>query len=117
MKSLITLWAAAADMTPLAYQPPVALWALLLIGPLALLLTGPVGLLSALDLLGVAVFLNYVDRGAIGIAAPILLVVLRIAQGIGVGGVDIGQAGHVVIIGAACDPASCPASRAPSRRC
>ena len=32
-----TLWAAAADMTPLAYQPPVALWALLLIGPLALL--------------------------------------------------------------------------------
>ena len=32
-----TLWRAAADMTPLAYQPPVALLALLLIGPLALL--------------------------------------------------------------------------------
>jgi hypothetical protein len=31
-----TLWRAAADMTPLAYQPPVALWALALIGPLAL---------------------------------------------------------------------------------
>ncbi len=31
-----TLWRAAADMTPLAYQPPVALLALLLIGPLAL---------------------------------------------------------------------------------
>ncbi len=32
-----TIWRAAADMTPLAYQPPVALWALLLIAPLALL--------------------------------------------------------------------------------
>ena len=32
-----TLWRAAADMAPLAYHPPVALWALLLIGPLALL--------------------------------------------------------------------------------
>jgi hypothetical protein len=31
-----TLWRAAADMTPLAYHPPVALWALALIGPLAL---------------------------------------------------------------------------------
>jgi hypothetical protein len=31
-----TLWRAAADMTPLAYQPPVALLALLLIPPLAL---------------------------------------------------------------------------------
>ena len=31
-----TLWRAAADMTPLAYQPPLALWALLLIAPLAL---------------------------------------------------------------------------------
>jgi hypothetical protein len=30
------LWRAAADMTPLAYHPPVALWALALIGPLAL---------------------------------------------------------------------------------
>jgi len=32
-----TLWRGAAVMTPLAYQPPLALWALLLIGPLALL--------------------------------------------------------------------------------
>ena len=32
-----TLWRAAADITPLAYQPPQALWALLLVGPLALL--------------------------------------------------------------------------------
>jgi ABC-type antimicrobial peptide transport system permease subunit len=32
-----TLWHAAADMTPLAYQSPVALLALLLIVPLALL--------------------------------------------------------------------------------
>jgi ABC-type antimicrobial peptide transport system permease subunit len=31
-----TLWRAAADMTPLAYHPPVALWALALIGPVAL---------------------------------------------------------------------------------
>ena len=31
------LWRAAADMAPLAYHPPVALWALFLIGPLALL--------------------------------------------------------------------------------
>jgi hypothetical protein len=31
-----TLWRAAADMTPLAYHAPVALWALALIGPLAL---------------------------------------------------------------------------------
>ena len=33
-----TLWRAAADMAPLAYHPPVALWALLLIGP-----AGPAG--------------------------------------------------------------------------
>jgi hypothetical protein len=32
-----TLWRAAADMTPLAYHPPLAVWALLLAGPLALL--------------------------------------------------------------------------------
>ena len=32
-----TLWRAAADIAPLAYQPPLAPWALLLIGPLALL--------------------------------------------------------------------------------
>jgi hypothetical protein len=38
---------------------PAAL-ALAAIGPLALLLTGPVGLLSAMDLLGVAVFLAFV---------------------------------------------------------
>ncbi len=38
---------------------PAAL-GLALIGPLALLLTGPVGLLSAMDLLGVAVFLAFV---------------------------------------------------------
>ncbi|MGW4947512.1 hypothetical protein ACWEOZ_38675 [Actinoplanes sp. NPDC004185] len=38
---------------------PAAL-ALTVIGPLALLLTGPVGLLSAMDLLGVAVFLAFV---------------------------------------------------------
>jgi len=31
------LWHAAADMTPLAYEPPIALIALLLIAPLALL--------------------------------------------------------------------------------
>ena len=31
------LWHATAGLTPLAYQPPLALWALLLIGPLALL--------------------------------------------------------------------------------
>ncbi len=31
-----TLWRAAADMLPLAYYPPLAFWALLLIGPLAL---------------------------------------------------------------------------------
>jgi FtsX-like permease family len=30
------LWHATAGLTPLAYQPPLALWALLLIGPLAL---------------------------------------------------------------------------------
>jgi hypothetical protein len=34
-----TLWRAAADMTPLAYHPPLAPWALLLIGPLTLLAT------------------------------------------------------------------------------
>jgi ABC-type antimicrobial peptide transport system permease subunit len=34
------LWRAAANMTPLAYHPPVARWALLLIGPLALLAAG-----------------------------------------------------------------------------
>ena len=33
-----TLWHAAANMTPLAYQPPWALLALLLIGPLALVI-------------------------------------------------------------------------------
>jgi hypothetical protein len=38
---------------------PAAL-ALTVIGPLALLLTGPIGLLSAMDLLGVAVFLAFV---------------------------------------------------------
>ncbi len=32
-----TLWRVTAGMTPLAYHPPVALWALLLIGPLTLL--------------------------------------------------------------------------------
>lgn len=32
-----TLWRIAAGMTPLAYHPPFALWALLLIGPLTLL--------------------------------------------------------------------------------
>ena len=32
-----TLWRAAADLAPLAYQPPLAPWTLLLIGPLALL--------------------------------------------------------------------------------
>jgi ABC-type antimicrobial peptide transport system permease subunit len=31
------VWRAAADMTPLAYNPPLAVWALLLTGPLALL--------------------------------------------------------------------------------
>ena len=31
-----TLWRAASDMTPLAYHSPLALWALLLIGPLTL---------------------------------------------------------------------------------
>jgi ABC-type antimicrobial peptide transport system permease subunit len=31
------LWHATAGLTPLAYQPPLALWALLLIAPLALL--------------------------------------------------------------------------------
>jgi hypothetical protein len=31
-----TLWRAVADGTPLAYHPPLAAWALLLIGPLAL---------------------------------------------------------------------------------
>jgi hypothetical protein len=31
-----TLWRAAADRQPLAYHPPLALWVLLLIGPLAL---------------------------------------------------------------------------------
>jgi ABC-type antimicrobial peptide transport system permease subunit len=32
-----TLWRVVADHTPLFYQPPVALWALLLVGPGALL--------------------------------------------------------------------------------
>jgi hypothetical protein len=32
-----TIWRVAAGTTPLAYHPPVAVWALLLIGPLALL--------------------------------------------------------------------------------
>jgi ABC-type lipoprotein release transport system permease subunit len=32
-----TLWREAADLTPVAYFPPVARWALLLIGPAALL--------------------------------------------------------------------------------
>jgi ABC-type lipoprotein release transport system permease subunit len=31
------LWRGAADLTPLAYHPPLAVWALLLIGPVALL--------------------------------------------------------------------------------
>ena len=34
------LWRAAANMTPLAYHPPVARWALVLIWPLALLAAG-----------------------------------------------------------------------------
>lgn len=38
------LWRAAAGMTPLAYRPPLAVWALLLAGPLALL---PANLLAA----------------------------------------------------------------------
>jgi hypothetical protein len=38
-----TLWRAAADMTPLAYHPPVALWALALIGPVALVARQPAG--------------------------------------------------------------------------
>jgi ABC-type lipoprotein release transport system permease subunit len=32
-----TLWRVAADFTPLQYVPPLAFWALLLVGPLALL--------------------------------------------------------------------------------
>src|SRR6266536_430031 len=32
-----TVWRVVADSTPLAYQPPLAVWALLLIGPVALL--------------------------------------------------------------------------------
>ena len=32
-----TIWRVAAGLTPLAYRPPVAVWALLLVGPLALL--------------------------------------------------------------------------------
>ncbi len=32
-----TIWRIAAGVTPLAYRPPVAVWALLLVGPLALL--------------------------------------------------------------------------------
>ena len=32
-----TLWRAAADLAPLAYQPPVAVWALALVAPAALL--------------------------------------------------------------------------------
>jgi len=32
-----TLWRAVADGTPLAYHPPFAAWALLLVGPLALM--------------------------------------------------------------------------------
>ena len=33
-----TLWRVAADRTPLYYQPPWALWAVLLIGPAAVLI-------------------------------------------------------------------------------
>ncbi len=34
-----TIWRVVADSTPLAYHPPLAVWALVLIGPLALLAT------------------------------------------------------------------------------
>ena len=35
-----TLWRVVADYTPLQYVPPVADWALLLVGPLTLLVAG-----------------------------------------------------------------------------
>src|SRR4029450_6037470 len=35
-----TLWRAVADYTPLQYVPPVAVWALFLVGPLTLLVAG-----------------------------------------------------------------------------
>jgi hypothetical protein len=34
---LAGIWRVVAGFTPLAYRPPVAVWALLLIGPVALL--------------------------------------------------------------------------------
>jgi hypothetical protein len=33
------VWRFVADYTPLQYEPPLAFWALLLVGPLALLLS------------------------------------------------------------------------------
>jgi len=34
-----SIWRVVAGFTPLAYHPPLAVWALVLIGPLALLAT------------------------------------------------------------------------------
>jgi hypothetical protein len=35
-----TLWRSVAESTPMDYVPPVAVWALVLIGPVALMLAG-----------------------------------------------------------------------------
>lgn len=65
---------------------PAAL-GLAVIGPLALLLTGPVGLLSALDLLGVAVFLAFVppSDAALGRVEPDAVTLRRALFGLRLG--------------------------------
>lgn len=63
---------------------------LTLVGPLALLVTGPVGLLSAMDLLGIAVFLAFVppSDGAFGRVEPTDVALRRglLALRLGAGG-------------------------------
>jgi len=71
------------------FQVRVAAIGLALVGPFALLVTGPVGLLSAMDLLGVAVFLAFVPPtdapfGRVEFAAATLrrgLLALRLGAG------------------------------------
>jgi hypothetical protein len=61
--------------------------ALAVVGPLALLLTGPVGLLSAMDLLGVAVFLAFVppSDGTFGRVEPDAATLRRALLGLRLG--------------------------------
>jgi hypothetical protein len=43
-----TIWRVVANGTPVAYHPPLAVWVLLVIGPLALLAANPAGCLAGL---------------------------------------------------------------------